>query len=73
MSLIVIKDITTWGWASLIAVLFKVIYMFARSFMSYFSGYDDITVSVANHIARKTDILKMYLNYTPSTKVSEEI
>ena len=72
MSLIVIKDITTWGWTSLIGVLFKVIYMFARSFMSYFNGYDDITVSVANHITRKTDILKMYLDYTPPVIVTEE-
>ena len=73
MSLIVIKDITTWGWASLIGVSFKVIYMFARSFMSYFDGYDDITVSVANHVARKTDILKMYLDYVPPAAVTEEI
>jgi hypothetical protein len=72
MSLIVIKDITVWGWASLIGVLFKVIYMFARSFMSYFDGYDDITVSVANHITRKTDILKMYLDYIPPVTVTEE-
>ena len=73
MSLIVIKDITTWGWASLIGVSFKVIYMFARSFMSYFDGYDDITVSVANHVARKTDILKMYLDYVPPAAATEEI
>lgn len=73
MSLIVINDITTWGWASLIGVLFKVIYMFARSFMSYFNGYDDITVSVANHVTRKTDILKMYLDYVPPDMVTEEI
>lgn len=66
MSLIVIKDISTWGWASLIIVVFKVIYMFARSFMSYFLGYDDITVSVSNHITRKTDILKTYINYKPT-------
>lgn len=73
MSLIAIKDITTWGWASLIIVFFKVIYMFARSFMSYFSGYDDITISVANHITRKTDILKMFLNYIPPKEVVEEV
>lgn len=72
MSLIVIKDITTWGWASIVGVLFKVIYMFARSFMSYFNGYDDITVSVANHVMRKTDILKMYLEYIPPAAVTEE-
>lgn len=71
MSLIAIKDIATWGWASLITVLFKVIYMFARSFMSYFDGYDDITISVSNHIMRKTDILKMYLDYKPTEQVDD--
>lgn len=72
MSLIAIKDISTWGWKSLIMVLFKVIYMFAKSFMSYFNGYDDVTISVANHITRKTDILKMYLEYVPQATVVEE-
>lgn len=73
MSLIIIKDITTWGWASLIGVSFKVIYTFARSFICYFNGYDVITVSVANHVTRKTDILKMYLDYVPPVTVTEEI
>ena len=41
--------------------------------MSYFNGYDDMTVSVANHITRKTDILKMYLDYVPPVPVTEEI
>lgn len=64
-----LKDISEWGWAGLILVLFKVAYMFAGSYMSYFKGYDDATMNVCDHIVRKTDILKMYLKYKP---VSEE-
>ena len=39
--------------------------------MSYFQGYNDITVSLTNHIARKIDILKMYLKYEPDGKEIE--
>ena len=67
LSLVVIKDISTWGWASLIIVAFKVIYMLSGSFMHYFRGYDDITLCIVNHISRKSDILKMYLNYEPAS------
>ncbi len=69
MSLLAIKDITEWGWSGLILVLFKVLYTFARSYMSYFQGYNDITIDLVNHIARKTDIIKMYLNYKPEQEV----
>lgn len=72
MSLIAVKDISTWGWTGLILVIFKVVYMFAGCCMSYFKAYDDITINVANQLMRKTDILKMYLNYIPP-KVEEEI
>ena len=58
MSLLAIKDITEWGWSGIILVLFKVIYTFARSYMSYFQGYNDMTVDLTNHIARKIDIIK---------------
>lgn len=67
MSVIAIKDVTTWGWAGIILVIFKVIYMFAGCYMSYFKAYDDITINLANHLLRKTDILKMYIDYVPST------
>lgn len=69
MSLLAIKDISEWGWSGLILVLFKVIYTFARSYMSYFQGYNDITMDLVNHIARKTDVIKMYLNYESEEEV----
>lgn len=63
MSLLAIKDISSWGWNGIILVIFKVIYTFAKSYMSYFQGYNDITVDLSNHIARKIDVLKMFINY----------
>ena len=60
MTLIAIKDINAWGWTSLILISFKILYIFFKSYMSYFDGYNDITVSLVNHIARKTDILKEF-------------
>lgn len=69
MSLIVVKDISTWGWASLIIVIFKVAYIVAKSYMSYFKGYNNITVDIVSHIGRKTDILKMYIRYEPEKVV----
>lgn len=73
MSFIVTKDISAWGWSSLIGTSFKVMYVFAKSFMSYFAGYDNMTISVLNHIARKTDILKTYVDYIPQSAVEEEV
>lgn len=70
MSLIIVKDISQWGWAALIGTSFKVLYTFASSYMSYFRGYDDVTIALTNHIARKTDILKMFLNYKPVSEVN---
>ena len=65
LSLIAIKNIADWGWLGLILTLFKVAYLFAGCCMSYFKGYDDVTINLANHFMRKSDILKMYLNYIP--------
>lgn len=60
LSLIGFKDIMEWGWVAAFVTLFKMVYIFARSYQMYFHAYDDITVSVVNHIARKTDILKQF-------------
>lgn len=60
MTLIGIKDILQWGWAGLLIVAFKLIYILCSSFMNHFKGYNDITISLVNHIARKTDILKQF-------------
>ena len=71
MSMLAIKNIADWGWSGLILVLFKVLYTFARSYMSYFQGYNDMTIDLTNHIARKIDILKMYLKYVPEKEETE--
>lgn len=65
LSIMAVKDITEWGWMGLILTIFKVMYLFAGSYMSYFKGYDNITMSLVNHFSRKIDILKMYLDYKP--------
>lgn len=65
LSIMAVKDITEWGWMGLILTIFKVMYLFAGSYMSYFKGYDNITISLVNHFSRKIDILKMYLDYKP--------
>lgn len=71
MSLIAVKDIAQWGWAGIVIVIFKVTYLAGASYMSYFKGYDDATISLVAHLTRKTDILKQYLNYIP--KQTEEV
>lgn len=60
ITLITINDITTWGWATIGLVAFKIIYIAARSYMSYFNGYNDITVNVVSHFARKVDVLQQF-------------
>lgn len=56
-----IKKLTEWGWVALIPLTFKVIYIAAGAMMSYFNGYNDITVTVRNSLIRKTDILRMFI------------
>lgn len=74
MTFLGIKDITTWGWAGLIVVIFKVTWVFVKSYMSYFRGFNDMVINLFNHISRKTDILKVYINYVPEKKeVNEEL
>ena len=65
LSVITIKDTISFGLLGLVLVLFKVTYVFANSCMSYFKGYDDATINLASYFTRKTDILKMYLDYVP--------
>lgn len=60
MTLIGIKDILSWGWFGAILVIFKVGYIFCRSYMKYFDGYEDVSNKVVNHISRKIDIFKEF-------------
>lgn len=73
LSFIAIKDTISFGWLSVILILFKVTYLFAGSCISYFRGYDDITIHLVNHFTRKTDILKMYLNVAPADDTNSNI
>lgn len=72
LSIIAIKNIAEWGWIGVILVIFKVAYLFAGCCMSYFKGYDDVTINLVNHFTRKCDILKIYLNYEPEVIEAEE-
>lgn len=63
MTIIAIKDILTWGWAGIIIVVFKTAFTFVKAYMSYFQGYNDVTIIISNHITRKTDVLKEYLDW----------
>lgn len=60
MALIGIKDVLSWGWFGAILVIFKVGYIFCRSYMKYFDGYEDVSNKVVNHISRKIDIFKEF-------------
>lgn len=55
-----VKDINDWRWYKLLYELSKVIYIFVRSYMRYFEGFEDITIKLANTIHRKTDTLKAF-------------
>lgn len=70
LTLIAVKDVTNWGWVGIMFVVFKLLYIVARSYTKYFEGYQDITISLANHISRKTDIIKEF-NSDFSIKESE--
>lgn len=60
LTLMSIKDIMSWGWAGLVLLLFKLLFILCRCYMEYFKGYEDITIKVVNYISRKTDILKQF-------------
>lgn len=60
MALIAVKDVAEWGWFGIALVLFKCIFILVKSYMSYFDGYNDITIHLVHHTNRKTDILKQF-------------
>lgn len=72
LSLMGVKDVLLWGWAGLLIIAFKLIYILCSSAMKHFKGYNDITINLKNHIARKTDILKQF-NYWKSNKCSTNL
>lgn len=68
MTLLAVNDVLTWGWFGAILLLIKLVYVVAKSFTSYFTGYSDATINLKNHLIRKTDYIKMYKTYKPETK-----
>ena len=60
MTVVAVKDILAWGWASIALLIFKLLFIFFRSYMSYFEGFNNVTISLNNQLARKTDILKQF-------------
>ena len=60
MTILGIKDLTSWGWMGLLIVLFKACYTFGKAYGAYFRGYQDVTIRLVNQINRKTDIFKEY-------------
>lgn len=59
-AMIVVNDIARWGWAGIGLLLLKIAFALGGSIMSQIQGYNDITVSLVDHFARKTDILKQF-------------
>lgn len=60
LALIGVKNVTEWGWIGAAIVLFKAVFIFCRAYMTYFDGYNDVTVHLVNSTHRKTDILKQF-------------
>lgn len=60
ISVLGVKDMLNWGWTGLLLTVFKLLYIFARSYLRYYDGFNDITLSLSNHISRKCDILKEF-------------
>lgn len=60
LCMIGVKNIIEWGWVSAIFVLFRMVWILCKSYLQYLKGYNDITLRLSNHIARKTDILKEF-------------
>lgn len=71
LALIGIKDVLEWGWAGLLITAFKLIYILCSSYMKHFRGYNDITIHLLNHIARKTDVLKQFKHWFENKTATE--
>ena len=60
LCMIGMKNIMEWGWVTALFVLFRMVWILCKSYLQYIKGYNDITIRLSNHIARKTDILKEF-------------
>lgn len=71
LTLVGVKNVVEWGWVGIMFVIFKLLYIVARSYMKYFEGYQDITISLANHISRKTDIIKEFESQYTDERIND--
>lgn len=69
LSFIGFKDVNEWGWIGAALVLFKMTWIFVKSYSQFFRGYNNITINIIAHIVRKDDILKQF-EYWYSCKFS---
>lgn len=60
LAVIAVKNVTEWGWVGIALVIFKCVYILCRSYTSFFTGYNDITIHVVNHLNCKSDKLKQF-------------
>ena len=72
LAMIGVKDILQWGWAGILITIFKLVYVVCSSAMKHFKGYNDITIHLTNHIARKTDILKQFKKWYSERAIVEK-
>lgn len=54
------KDVLEWGWVALFLVAFKMAWIFSKSYMRYYKGYNNIVNNLVSHLLRKDDILKQF-------------
>ena len=73
LCMIGMKDIMEWGWVQAIFVLFRMVWVLCKSYLQYLKGFNDITIRLSNHIARKTDILKEFEYWYSKQPVDEII
>ena len=59
-AMIVVKDISEWSWAIAIFVLFKMVWIFFKTYTAYYRGYNDVTIDLVDYVCRKNDILKQF-------------
>ena len=73
ITLVTAKDIWEWGWIGAAIALFKLLWIVCIAYMRYYQGFDDITIKFANHISRKSDILKEFNSwYDEHEKLNNE-
>lgn len=73
LTILSVKSFIDWGWAGAALVLFKLLYILCRSYMKYYSGYNDITIHVCNHISRKCDILKEFSQWFDDKSCNDNV